>query len=88
VARRLTSLASAPGWKVKFLTDDEVDGFGVVTLVAWALVEGSDGATEIVGVVQRSATAEKPQGWLGFADEVDGFDGYTFTGLATRAAES
>ena len=40
--------------------------------------------TEIVGVVQRSPTAEAPHGWLGFAEEVDGFQGYTFTGLTTR----
>ena len=53
-----------------------------VTLVSWALVEGTDDTTEIAGVVQRAETPEKPNGWLGFADEVDGFQGNTFTGLA------
>lgn len=60
----------------------------MVTLVSWALVEGSDGANGIVGVVQRATTAEAPHGSLGFADEVEGFQGYTFTGLATRAPDA
>ena len=77
----MLSIASAPGWKARF-----ADG-RVVTLVSWALVE-SGGANEIVGVIQRAANEEFPNGWLGFADEVDGFDGYVFTGLATRDAES
>lgn len=84
----MVSIASAPGWKARFLAEDEVEGFRVVTLVSWALVEGSDGTTEIVGVVQRAATAEAPHGSLGFADEVEGFQGYAFTGLTTRASES
>ena len=79
----MVSIASAPGWKARFLADDELGDSRVVTLVSWALVEGTDDTTEIVGVVQRAATAEKPNGWLGFADEVEGFQGYTFTGLAT-----
>jgi hypothetical protein len=81
----MSSISSAPGWKARFLADDEIDGTRVVTLVAWALVEASDGMTEIVGIVQRSATAEAPQGWFGFADEIEGFQGYTFTGLVTQA---
>ena len=60
----------------------------MLTLVSWALVEESDGTTQIVGVVQRAATADAPHGWLGFADEVDGFEGYTFTGLTTRSPDS
>ena len=56
-----------------------------MTLVSWALVEDSEGTTELVGVVQRAATAEFPHGSLGFADEVEGFQGYAFTGLATQA---
>jgi hypothetical protein len=80
----MTSLASAPGWKARFLADDEIEGVRVVTLVSWALVEDAEGATEIVGVVQRAPTADAPHGRLQLADEVDGFDGYTFTGLATR----
>ena len=87
MARRLTSIASAPGWKARYLADDEIDGVRVVTLVSWALVEDEDGETEIVGVVQRSPTDEAPHGRLQLADEVDGFDGYTFTGLATRAPD-
>jgi hypothetical protein len=79
----MTSIASAPGWKARFLAEDEYGESGIVALVSWALVEGTDGAVEVVGVVQRAATPEKPSGWLGFADEVDGFQGYTFTGPAT-----
>ncbi len=80
--RRIVSIASAPGWKARFL-DHELGESRVVTLVSWALVEGTGDATEIVGVVQRAGTPEKPNGWLGFADEVEGFQGYTFTGLGT-----
>jgi hypothetical protein len=83
----MLSIASAPGWKARFAAEHEAAEPRVVTLVAWALVEAPDGATEIVGVVQRTPTAETPSGTLGFADEVDGFDGYTFTGLATRPAD-
>lgn len=85
--RRIVSIASAPGWKARFLDDGEPDGHRVVTLVSWALVEGSDQETEIVGVVHRSPTADAPHGRLGLADEVAGFQGYTFTGLATRPAD-
>ena len=86
MARRISSIASAPGWKARVLADDEFGGTKTVTLVSWALVESSDGTTEIVGVVQRAATPEAPHGSLGFADEVDGFEGYTFTGLAVQTA--
>ena len=51
----------------------------MVTLVAWAVVADPADNTEVVGIVQRAATEEKPNGWLGFADEVEGFQGYTFT---------
>jgi hypothetical protein len=77
----MVSIASAPGWKARFLAADEPGESRVVTLVSWALVEDADHATEVVGIVQRAATAEKPNGWLGFADEVEGFQGYTFAGL-------
>jgi hypothetical protein len=79
----MTSIASAPGWKARF-----ADGSGsrVVTLVSWALVDDA-GATEIVGVIQRAPNEKSPNGWLGFADDVDGFEGYVFTGLATRESE-
>ena len=85
--RKMISIASAPGWKARFLADDLAEGPRVVTLVSWALVEDADGETEIVGVVQRTPTPGTPSGTLGFADEVEGFDGYTFTGLATRPAD-
>jgi hypothetical protein len=84
----MVSIASAPGWKARFLAVDEVEGVRVVTLVSWALVEESDGTTGIVGVVQRAPTPEAPNGSLAFTDEVEGFQGYAFTGLATRAAEN
>jgi hypothetical protein len=80
----MSSIASAPGWKARFLAEDEIDGIRLVTLVAWALVEAADGMTEIVGVVQRGATGEVPHGSLEYADEVAGFQGYTFTGLVTQ----
>jgi hypothetical protein len=82
VSRRMTSIASAPGWKARFLAENELSESRMVALVSWALVEDSGGAVEVVGVVQRAATTEKPTGWLGFADEVEGFQGYAFTGLA------
>jgi hypothetical protein len=81
----MVSIAAAPGWKARFLADDDADEPRVVTLVSWALVENIDGTNEVVGIVQRAATTEKPNGWLGFADEVEGFQGYTFTGLPTPA---
>jgi len=88
VSRRITSIAAAPGWKARVGREDGVERFGIVTLVSWAVVEDENGATEIVGIVQRSATPDSPQGSLGFADEVDGFAGYAFTGLATRPSEA
>lgn len=88
MARRIVSIASAPGWKARFVTEDEAEQFQVVTLVSWALVEGSDGGNTIVGIVQRPATVEAPHGSLGFADEVEGFEGYAFTGLATRKTDT
>jgi hypothetical protein len=88
VPRKTVAIASAPGWKARFLAEDPLEGPRVLTLISWALVEDSDGATEIVGVVQRAATSEAPHGWLGYADEVAGFQGYTFTGLTTRVPES
>ena len=83
MARKMTSIASAPGWKARFA---EGSGTRVVTLVSWALVEDG-GTAEIVGVIQRAGNEESPNGWLGFADDVDGFQGYVFTGLATRGAD-
>jgi hypothetical protein len=88
MARRMISLASAPGWKARYIAEDTANTPQVVTLVAWALVEDSEGTAEIVGVVQRTATADTPHGTLQFADEVEGFEGYAFTGLTTRAPEA
>jgi hypothetical protein len=85
--RRTISIASAPGWKARFAAENEWEEPRVVTLVSWALVEESDGATAIVGIVQRRPTAEAPSGSLEFADEVEDFQGYTFTGLATRTPD-
>jgi hypothetical protein len=82
--RRILSIASAPGWKARIAAGGEPESESVVTLVAWALVESPDSETEIVGVVQRGASDETPHGLLALADEVDGFSGYTFTGLAMR----
>jgi hypothetical protein len=84
VARKITSIASAPGWKARFA---DSSGSRVVTLISWALVEDA-GKTEVVGVIQRAANEESPNGWLGLADDVEGFQGYVFTGLATRESES
>jgi hypothetical protein len=78
----MISIASAPGWKARFLAGDESGEFRIVALVSWALVEATGDTTEVVGVVQRAGTPEKPNGWLGFADEVEGFQGYAFTGPA------
>lgn len=83
----MLSISSAPGWKARYLADDLTEGPRVVTLVSWALVEEADGSTEIVGVVQRTPTPETPNGTFGFADDVAGFDGYTFTGLTTRSPD-
>jgi hypothetical protein len=82
----MVSIASAPGWKARFLAEDEPGESRVVSLVSWSLVEDADGTTEIVGVVQRAATAEHPSGWLAFADEIEGFQGYTYVGLPTTAS--
>lgn len=88
MARRMVSIASATGWKARFPSRDEAEELRLVALVSWALTEGPDDTTEIVGVVQRAPTADAPHGRLGFADEVDGFQGYTFTGAAPRPSET
>jgi hypothetical protein len=86
VDRRISSIASAPGWKARFQVDADEEELRTVTLVSWALVDDATGQTEIVGIIQRPATLEDPQGSFGFADEVEGFRGYAFTGLATQPA--
>jgi hypothetical protein len=70
----MISISGAPGWKARILDEGSGEGFRVVTLAAWALVEDSDGATAIVGVVQRGATTSSPS-VLVLADEIEGFEG-------------
>jgi hypothetical protein len=84
VARRILSITSAPGWAARFNTPDEYESERIVTLAVWALVESDGAEPEIVGLVQRSADIDAPTGRLGFADEVEGFDGYSFQGLGTK----
>jgi len=83
VARRILTITAAPGWSARFRTPDDYDEERVVTLAVWALVETDGGDPEIVGLVQRSTGV----GALGFADEVDGFDGYSFQGLGTKPVD-
>jgi hypothetical protein len=78
--RRILSIAAAPGWSARYEAR-------TVTLVVWALAAAGDRDPEVVGIVQRSSTPDTPAGWLAFADEVEGFEGYTFTGLTTKLAE-
>ena len=85
MARTIVSIAAAPGWAARYLSED---GEKVVTLLAWALVtEGEERRVEerrVVGLVQKPANAEQPAGTVVLADEVDGFDGYTSGALRTR----
>jgi hypothetical protein len=80
----MLSIASAPGWCARFEGEDPYSEARIVMLVSWALVEEPDATTSVVGVVQRQPAEEAPAGELGLADEVTGFIGYTFTGLATK----
>ena len=80
----MLSLASAPGWCARFDAEEPYEEERTVMLVSWALVEEADATTSIVGIVQRQAAEESPAGQLGLADEIAGFQGYTFTGLATK----
>ncbi len=80
----MLSLASAPGWCARFEAEEPFEQERTVMLVSWALVEEADATTSVVGVVQRQATEESPVAPLELADEVAGFQGYTFTGLATK----
>jgi hypothetical protein len=80
--RRLVSISSAPGWSVRVV---ENGAEYTATLAAWALVEVDGGDRHVVGLVQRGARAGRPPGTIGLADEIDGFAGYSFTGLSTRS---
>ncbi len=84
MARRMVSLASAPGWCARFEAEESFGDERTVTLVSWALVEEADATTSIVGVVQRQATEGSTVAPLELADDVAGFQGYTFKGLATK----
>ncbi len=86
--RRIVSIASAPGWGALFENDDELVGEPrLVTLAAWALVEDGDGEKQLVGLVQKPKRDDSPAGTFGFADETDGFAGYSNQGLKTKPAD-
>jgi hypothetical protein len=77
-ARRIVSIASAQGWRAVYEREGEEAQF--VTLVAWALVEAGNEEPRVVGLVQRGASTEVAPGTFGFADETDGFTGYSSRG--------
>jgi hypothetical protein len=52
-----------------------------------ALVEAHDGQTRLVGLVQKPGADETPAGAFAFADEIDGFTGYTNQGLKTKRVD-
>jgi hypothetical protein len=86
--RRIVSIAASPGWGALFdQPDDPLDEQKLVTLAAWALIEEPDGQTRVVGLVQKPASDTTPVGSFGFADESDGFAGYSNQGLKTKPAE-
>lgn len=86
--RRIISIASAPGWGALFeQTDDPISEAELVTLAAWALVEDGGGQTQLVGLVQKPQRDDSPAGTFGFADETDGFVGYSNQGLKTKPAD-
>lgn len=86
--RRIISIAAAPGWGALFEeTDSPFMEPRLVTLAAWALVEEADGRTQLVGLVQKPSTDEDPPGAFAFADESDGFTGYSNQGLKTKPAD-
>jgi hypothetical protein len=86
--RRIISIASAPGWGALFeSTDDPMNEARLVTLAAWALVDDGDGQTQLVGLVQKPQGDDSPAGTFGFADETDGFVGYSNQGLKTKPAD-
>jgi hypothetical protein len=88
VARRIVSIASAAGWGALFeQPDDPLEESRLVTLAAWALVEEAGGETRLVGLVQRPRRDDSPPGTFGFADEIDGFAGYSNQGVKTKPAD-
>ncbi len=87
--RRIVSIASAPGWGALFeQSDDPLSEPRLVTLAAWALVEDVDGQARVVGLVQKPRRDDTAPGTLAFADETEGFAGYSNEGLKTKPAGS
>ena len=89
--RRIVSIASAPGWGALYEREPDDEDFPfleprLVTLAAWALVEES-GTTRLVGLVQHPASDDVAAGTFSFADEPEGFAGYSNQGLKTKPAE-
>ena len=88
MARRILSIASAPGWSARYARPEPSEGPQIVTLLCWALVSGSESSeAEVVGVIQRAPTSPASPGAITLADEGEGFAGYAFTGLATKRAD-
>jgi len=86
--RRIVTIASAPGWGALFEeADNPLEESRLVTLAAWAVVEEADGQTRLVGLVQKPYGDDSPPGIFGFADETEGFVGYSNQGLKTKPAD-
>ncbi len=68
--------------------DDPMSDPRLVTLAAWALIEDVDGQTRIVGLVQKPMRDDSAPGTFGFADETEGFAGYSNQGLKTKPVDS
>jgi len=85
VARRIVSIAAAPGWAAEMGPKEPGGESGRVTLVGWALVEDGE-QQSVVGLVMHPRTAEEPTGRIGLADEEPRFLGYTFAGVRMQPA--
>jgi hypothetical protein len=87
--RRIVTVTSAPGWSALFERGADHDSLGelrLVTLAAWALVDEGNSGPRLVGLVQRPVEGDEPAGSFAFADEHDGFAGYSNQGLKTKWA--
>jgi hypothetical protein len=84
VARRIVSIAAAPGWSAEIESKEPGGENGRVTLVGWALIQDDDGES-VVGLVLHPRTESDPRGRVGLADEEPRFLGYTFAGMRTQA---
>jgi hypothetical protein len=83
-ARKILSIASAPGWSALFeALEEQLGEERVVTLAAWALVEEPGDMRRVVGLVQRGHSEEGDDGpgALALADEINGFVGYAHRGV-------